>query len=54
MANTLSSLMTLITTAWTSIAAWTPVLFGISFVIVRFAMGGISKIAGFRRKRGRR
>lgn len=53
MSSTISSLITLITTSWTAIAAWVPILFGIGFVIVRFALGAISKIAGFRRKRGR-
>ena len=53
MSATLTSLIGLVTSAWSSIASWVPVLFGIGFVIVRFALGAISKIAGFRRKRGR-
>lgn len=54
MTSALSAIMTLITTAWTTILTWTPVIFGIGFVIVKFALGGLSKISGFRRKRGRR
>lgn len=53
MSATLTSLIGLVTSSWTAIAAWVPVLFGIGFVIVRFALGAISRIAGFRRKRGR-
>lgn len=53
MSATLTSLIGLVTSSWTAIAAWVPILFGIGFVIVRFALGAISRIAGFRRKRGR-
>lgn len=54
MGTALSSVMTLVTTCWSSITAWVPVLFGVAFVVIKFSMSGISRIAGFRkRRRGR-
>lgn len=54
MSGIISSLVTLISTAWSSIVSWTPVMFAIGFVIVRFALGGLMRIAGIRKKRGGR
>lgn len=54
MSGIISSLVTLVSTAWGTIVTWTPVMFAIGFVIVRFALGGIMRIAGIRKRRGGR
>lgn len=58
MANVISavtSVIGIITGTWSSIAAWTPIMFAIGFALVGFAVSALSKIIGIRsRGRGRR
>ena len=54
MQNIVTSLVGLVSTSWATIVTWVPVMFAIGFVIVRFALGGLMRIAGIRKRRGGR
>lgn len=49
----ITSVLTMITGTWATIAAWTPIMFAIGFAIVGFALAALCKIVGVR-SRGRR
>lgn len=56
MANVITAIGTvlaMITGTWTTIAAWTPIMFAIGFALVGFALAALCKIIGVR-SRGRR
>ena len=51
--DVITSVLAMITGTWTTIAAWTPIMFAIGFAIVGFALAALCKIIGVR-SRGRR
>lgn len=55
MSTALNSLITMVTGAWGTIVAWTPILIAASFAVIGFCISGICKIIGVRKRgRGRR
>lgn len=49
----LGSVIDLVTSTFTSIVSWVPVLFAAGFAVVRFGIGAVMRIIGARRKRRR-
>lgn len=54
MGPSLTSAITLVTSTFSSIVAWTPVLFAAGFAVVRFGISTIMRIIGARRGARRR
>lgn len=54
MATSISTVMNLIQTCWTSMMAWAPVLIAAAFAIIGYGASALFKIIGARRNRGRR
>lgn len=55
LATALNSLITMVTGAWGTIVAWTPILIAAAFAVIGFCISGICKIIGVRKRgRGRR
>lgn len=49
----LSSVISLVTSTFTSIVAWVPIMFAAGFAVVRFGIGTVMRIIGARRRRRR-
>ena len=49
----IGTVLAMITGTWTTIAAWTPIMYAIGFALVGFALAALCKIIGVR-SRGRR
>ena len=43
LATALNSLITMVTGAWGTIVAWTPILIAAAFAVIGFCISGISK-----------
>ena len=57
MANVITAITTvlgIVTDTWSTIAAWTPIMFAIGFALVGFAVAALCKIIGVRSKGRRR
>lgn len=54
MGDILSSLIATVKDVWTQAATWTPVLAAAGFTVVGYAVSGLFRIIGARRRRGRR
>lgn len=49
----LSSVINLVTSTFTTIVTWVPILFAAGFAVVRFGIGTVMRIIGARRRRRR-
>lgn len=53
MSAALATVITEITSAWSTMASWAPVLIAAGFAVVGYAISGLFRIIGVRRRRRR-